>query len=103
MKGITIFIGSEDIQEWVQNKGKPILMPQLFNALKNLYKDDDSESQIAARVKCKINKSHHSFDFIVTKENSDDTISKIMEWAIEEEEYELCSEIQKFKEKIYQF
>lgn len=97
MKGITIFIGENDLHEWVQNEGKSVLMPQLFSALKNLY-EEDLEKQLAARVKCKINKRDHTFDFIVNKENSDDTIDKIMEWALEEEEYELCSEIQQFQE-----
>ena len=70
---ITIFHW-ENGYEWVQNEGKSVLMFLL--SIKNLY-EEDLEKQLG-RVKCKINK-RYTFDFIVNKENSDDTIDKIME------------------------
>jgi hypothetical protein len=100
--GITIYIGKTDIFEWTQGVGKNILMPKLFNASETLIKDD-LESKIAARVKFLEGERKIAYDFVVTKDGISDTLQKILEWAIEEEEYEMCSEIKKLQEKVYAF
>ena len=41
-----------------------------------------------------------AFDFFVTFNAVDDTLNKIMKWALQEEEYEMCSKIKKLQEKI---
>jgi hypothetical protein len=89
---LTVYIGDSDIQEWTQNVGKSILMPELLVGCEELLYNDLDEV-LCVRVEAIIRKSPKAFDFSVRKTHIEDTLDKIMEWALNEEEYEMCERI----------
>ena len=93
-----IYIGSDDIQDWTQGIGKHTLMPAMFECCKTVM-DEDLEKLQFARVECNIRGKKRAFDFFVELDRISDTLEKLMEWALEEEKYIMCSEIIKL-EKI---
>mgnify|MGYP003665457344 CR=1 FL=1 len=91
----TAHIGETDIHEWTQGIGKTILMPILFQVVQELL-DSDEDEMIAARIEFLLRGAPKAYDF-------NDTLDKIMEWAIDEEEYEMCSKIKQVKSKLYYY
>lgn len=99
------YIGETDIFEWTQGAGKPILMPELLCACEELLYNDLLEIK-AARIEASIRGKKKAFDFMVKRSGIDDTLEKIMNWALGEEEYEMCSRVknlQEFLDKENQF
>ena len=94
-----IYIGESDIQEWTQGVGKDILMPQMFESVKEMLSTGKSKIQFA-RVEASIRNKKQAFDFFVEYEGVWDTLEKLMEWALEEEKYEMCDEIRKIEEEL---
>ena len=97
---LTAHIGETDVQEWTQGVGKQILMPVLFKVVQELL-DSDEDEMIAARIEFSLRGKPKAYDFVVKKDGIDDTLSKIMGWAIDEEEYEMCSKIKKVQDGLY--
>jgi|TARA_B110000977_G_scaffold103580_1_gene135205 hypothetical protein len=98
----TAHIGETDIHEWTQGIGKTILMPILFQVVQELL-DSDEDEMIAARIEFLLRGAPKAYDFVVKKDGINDTLDKIMEWAIDEEEYEMCSKIKQVKSKLYYY
>jgi hypothetical protein len=96
----TVHIGETDVHEWVQGIGKRVLMPILFEVCKDVI-EETIEERIAARVQFSLKGKPKIYDFIVRLDGIEDTLSKIMNWAIEEEEYEMCSKIKKTQERLH--
>ena len=94
-----IYIGNDDIQEWTQGIGKHTLMPAMFECCKTIVNEELEKLQFA-RVECSIRSKKRAFDFFVELAGISDTIDRLMEWALEEEKYEMCSEIKKLQEEI---
>ena len=99
-KVFTAHIGETDVQEWTQGVGKHILMPVLFKVVQELL-DSDEDEMIAARIEFSLRGNPKAYDFVVKKDGIEDTLSKIMGWAIDEEEYEMCSKIKKVQDGLY--
>lgn len=95
----TVHIGETDVYEWVQGVGKAVLMPILFEVCKEVIEEQEEE-RIAARVQFSLKGKPKVYDFLVRLDGVEDTLDKIMNWAIEEEEYELCSKIKNTKERL---
>jgi len=93
-KVFTVYIGENDIYEWSMNEGKDVLMPQIFKGVKKVYSKELDEIHVA-RVETSIRGQKKAFDFWVKDDEIEDTIDKLMEWSLESENYELCSEIKK--------
>ena len=98
----TIYIGENDIYHWTMNEGKSILMPILFESSKKLI-ENNLDSIKSIRVEAIIRDKKKAFDFFVKKEELSDTLSKIMDWAIEEEEYEMCNEIKTIQQNYFEY
>ena len=94
-----IYIGEVDIQEWTQGVGKDILMPQMFESVKEMISTGRCKIQFA-RVEASIRKKKQAFDFFVEYEGLWDTLEKLMEWALEEEKYEICAEIRELEKEL---
>jgi len=94
-----IYIGNDDVQEWTQGVGKFTLMPLMFRGIKQLVKSKLKKYQFA-RVECLIREEKKAFDFFIKEDGIWDSLEKCMEWAIEEEEYEMCSEIKKVQKEL---
>ena len=95
----TIHIGDKDIYHWTMFEGKDFIMPLLYKSIHQLIKEDLDELR-ACRVEAIIRGESKAFDFFVKKDELDDTIEKIMEWALQEERYDICSGIQELKTNI---
>lgn len=87
-----IYIDDKDPYHWVMYEGKSTLMPILYETILEVV-EDNLEEKIAARVHFTINDIPKSMDFIVHQDMIGDTIEKVFEWAIENEEYEWCSKL----------
>ena len=96
----TAHIGETDVQEWTQGVGKHILMPILFKVVQELL-DSDEDEMTAARIEFSLRGNPKAYDFVVKKDGIEDTLSKIMGWAIDEEEYEMCSKIKTVQDGLY--
>ncbi len=94
-----VYIGDDDIQTWTQGIGKETLMPEMFDACKEVITEDLNKLQFA-RVEATIRGKKRAFDFFVEIEGINDTLEKLMEWSLEEEKYMMCSEIQKLQEIV---
>ena len=98
-KVFTAHIGETDVHEWTQGIGKQILMPVLFKVVQELL-DSDEDEMIAARIEFLLRGKPKAYDFVVKKNGIEDTLSKIMGWAIDEEEYEMCSKIKIIQDSL---
>lgn len=96
---LIVYIGETDIQEWTQNVGKSILMPELLVGCEELLYNDLDEV-LCARVETIIRKSPKAFDFSVKRDGVELTLDKILEWALNEEEYEMCERVKNLNEFI---
>ena len=99
-KVFTAYIGEKDPHEWLQGVGKAILMPILFKVSEEVI-EESLEEKHAARVEAQIRGKMKAFDFFVRMEGIEDTLDKVMSWALEEEEYELCGKVKKLQEILY--
>jgi hypothetical protein len=96
----TAHIGETDVYEWIQGIGKNILMPVLFEVCKDVI-EEKVEERIAARVQFSLKGKPKVYDFLVRLDGVADTLNKIMNWAIEEERYEMCSKIKNTQERLH--
>jgi len=95
----TAHIGETDVFEWTQGVGKVILMPILLKVCEEVI-EDKLEEKIAARIEFSLRGTPKAYDFLVNYEGIDDTLDKIMEWALSEEYYEMCSKVKKLQELL---
>jgi hypothetical protein len=94
-----IFIGDKDPFTWVMYEGKETLMGVLYSTIL-LVMEEELESKIAARIFYTYNGSKKSMDFVVNRDGIEDTIEKVFEWALENEEYLWCQELTYIKEDL---
>ena len=95
-KGTKIFIGDQDIYLWMHGNPQTI-WPELVTAAEELLYNDENEV-LALQVENRINIKRGIFDLFVRKQEVNDTLSKAMVWAIDEEEYELCTRIKNLED-----
>ena len=95
-KGTKIFIGDQDIYLWMHGNPQTI-WPELVTAAEELLYNDENEV-LALQVVNRINNKRGIFDLFVRKQEVNDTLSKAMVWAIDEEEYELCTRIKNLED-----
>jgi len=95
----TIYIGNTDIYEWTMNEGKEYLMPELLIGCEELLYNDLDEVK-CVRVEAIIRKEKKAFDFNVLRKNIGDTLDKILEWSLNEEEYEMCERVKNLNEYL---
>ena len=96
---LTIYIGNVDPQVWLQETGKPILMPVLLETARDIIQNNLEEKQ-AARVETDLRGKKEALDFWVMYDGVDDTLDKVLQWALEEEKYEMGQEVKDLKEKL---
>ena len=94
-----IFIGDKDPYTWIMYEGKETLMGVLYSTIL-LVMEEELESKIAARIFYTYNGNKKSMDFVVNRYGIEDTIEKVFEWALQNEEYEWCSELKSIKERL---
>lgn len=98
-KILTIHIGDTDIYEWTMGVGKSHLMPELLIGCEELLYNELDEVK-CVRVEAQIRKQKKAFDFSVQRKSIGDTLDKILEWALNEEEYEMCERVKNLNEYI---
>jgi glutamyl-tRNA reductase len=95
----TVYIGEKDPYDWTINTGKNILMPIVLKTCEELI-EEGLEKKQAVRVEANIRNTLKAFDFWVKRENLQETLDKVMDWALDNEEYEMCSIIKKLEERL---
>ena len=95
-RGTKIYIGDQDIYLWMHGNPQTI-WPELITAAEELLYNDEDEI-LALQIENRIKNKKNLFDLFVTKSEVNDTLSKAMVWAIEEEEYELCQRIKNLED-----
>ena len=93
---LTIYIGNSDIFEWATNMGKSVLMSELLVGCEELLYNELNEVK-CLRVESFVRGKHMAYDFSIYKDGYDETLEKIMEWALETEEYEMCQRVTELK------
>ena len=87
---LSVYIGNDDVMDWAMITGKDIIMPELLRSCEYLLYNELEE------VKCmnlfaEVASTVVKVEFIVKPIDVNNTLSKILEWAEQEEEYELCA------------
>ena len=95
-RGTKVFIGDQDIYLWMHGNPQTI-WPELVTAAEELLYNDENEV-LALQVENRIEGKRGLFDLFVRKQEVNDTLSKAMVWAEEEEEYELCQRIKNLED-----
>ena len=95
-RGTKVFIGDQDIYLWMHGNPQTI-WPELVTAAEELLYNDEDEV-LALQVENRVKNKRGLFDLFVRKTEVDDTLSKSMVWAEEEEEYELCQRIKNLED-----
>jgi hypothetical protein len=98
-KILSVYIGKNDIFEWTKGGGKDILMPELLVGCEELLYEDKDEI-LCLRVESLVRGTQMSFDFKVNRNGVSETLEKIMEWALQNEEYEICERVKNLNEFI---
>jgi len=88
----TVHIGETDIFEWTQGIGKSILMPILLKVCEEVIYDN-LEEKVAAKIQFSLKGKPKIYDFVVKFDGIEDTLEKILGWALDEEEYEMCQSV----------
>ena len=95
-RGTKIYIGDQDIYLWMHGNPQTI-WPELVTAAEELLYNDEDEV-LALQVENRVKNKRGLFDLFVRKTEVDDTLSKAMVWAEEEEEYELCQRVKNLED-----
>jgi len=95
-RGTKIYIGDQDIYLWMHGNPQTI-WPELITAAEELLYNDEDEI-LALQIENRIKNKKNLFDLFVTKSEVNDTLSKAMAWAEEEEEYELCQRVKNLED-----
>ena len=82
-RGTKIYIGDQDIYLWMHGNPQTI-WPELITAAEELLYNDEDEI-LALQIENRIKNKKNLFDLFVTKSEVNDTLSKAMAWAEEEE------------------
>lgn len=98
-KILTVHIGDTDIYEWTLGEGKHTLMPELLVGCEELLYNELDEVK-CVRVEAIIRGKQKAFDFNVQRNHIQDTLDKILEWALYEEEYEICERVKNLNEYL---
>lgn len=96
---LTVYVGEDNFEDWALGIGKEIMFPELLKGCEKLLYNDLKEV-FCLRLTGSINNEFTSVDLTVHPVGVSDTLEKMLEWAVENEEYEMCSRIKKLQEHI---
>ena len=96
---LTVYLGNESAEEWIRGIGKTVIMPEVLHTCEMIM-NSKCESKLCAIVISEINLKSFNFHITVKRKTMPDTLDKIMEWALEREEYEMCARVKKIQETL---
>lgn len=97
---LSVYIGSDDIVDWTMMTGKDIIMPELLKSAETLLYNDLKETPciklfgVMADAIVKV-------EFTVKPVGIEATLEKILKWAEDAEEYEMCTRVKKLENFIH--
>lgn len=96
----TVFIGESQIENWLLSEaGKSVLMPLLLIGCEEIITENKDE-KLCAIIVAKVKRKPYNYKLYVKRNSISDTLDKIMEYSLENEEYEMCARIKKLHETI---
>lgn len=96
---LSVYIGNDDIVDWTLMTGKDIIMPELLKSAETLLYNDLKETA-CIKLFGTLGDTIVKIEFTVRPIGIEATLSKIIEWAEDAEEYEMCIRVQKLREFI---
>jgi hypothetical protein len=91
-----VYIGEDDIIDWTMIIGKDVMIPEILNSAESLlYNELDTYK--CATVFANVGDAVISIEFSVKPTDVESTLDKILEWSIENEEYEMCTRVEKLR------
>jgi len=101
-KILTVHIGKNDIFEWTMGSGKDTIMQELLIGCEELLYNKLEEVK-CLRVESLVRGKQTAFDFSVKEDGVTETLTKIMEWALDTENYEVCQRVKNLNEYLETF
>ena len=98
-KILTVHIGKNDIFEWTMGSGKDTIMQELLIGCEELLYNKLEEVK-CLRVESLVRGKQTAFDFSVKEDGVTETLTKIMEWALDTENYEVCQRVKNLNEYL---
>lgn len=96
---LEVNIGNVDIMDWLTITGKDIVMPEMLKATEKLFYQDLKQCACII-INAKLGSSTVTLELIAIRSDIDDSLLKILNWAIKSEEYEMCARVKKLQEFI---
>ena len=96
---LTVYIGEDDVVDWSTMTGRDIIMPELLKSAERLIYNDLKETP-CIKLFADIATAVITVEFTVKPVGIDSTLSKILKWAEESEEYEMCVRVKKLEEFV---
>jgi hypothetical protein len=93
---LTIYLGDDDMETWVRGVGKSIIMPSLLHGCEVIVKTK-IETKLCVLIITEIDFKTFKYHISVRRASMEDTLDKIMDWALSSEEYEMCARVQKLQ------
>ena len=94
---LTVYLGDEPVDEWIRGIGKTVIMPELLKACESIAYGK-SNTKLCAVIISEVNFKSYNYHLSVKRKSMGDTLNKIMEWALENEEYKMCARVKKLQE-----
>jgi hypothetical protein len=94
---LTVYLGDEPVDEWIRGIGKTVIMPELLNACECII-NSKSNTKLCAVIISEVNFKSYNYHLSVKRKSMGDTLNKIMQWALENEEYKMCARVKKIQE-----
>lgn len=94
---LTVYVGDEPIKEWIHGDGKDILMPEILNGCEKLI-NGDLKTKLCVIIIGEIGFKTYKYYINVRQKNIKDTLDKLLEWALEREEYKICTRVKNLQD-----
>ena len=101
-KILTVHIGKNDIFEWTMGSGKDTIMQELLIGCEELLYNKLEEVK-CLRVESLVRGKQTAYDFSVKEDGVTETLTKIMEWALDTENYEVCQRVKNLNDYLERF
>jgi hypothetical protein len=96
---LSIYIGEDDLIDWTMITGKDVMMVELLKSIELLLYNDLDEIR-CVNIFVDIVDETVKMEFTLKPYDINESLSKILEWAIESEEYEMCTRVKKLQDFV---
>ncbi len=88
---------NEMIYDWSRGIGKSIIFPELLIGCEELLYNDLEKVYCMKVITNESDINQEPVDFVVRKDGVENTLQRILEWSLNEEEYLMCDRVVKLQ------